>query len=368
MTSQKQELQAIEDQLVQLDEQIKAHCIAWAQEKVQSPGKEEIPGEITTLQTILEDMDSEEGEIQGKLDEKEKILGQLKEIKDKENEEEKSLSDFHIVLGKRSFDLYKKGSLTDRENLDDLFKPLLDWEDRIRNADNELYRIRSGSEEKNVLKKVQTFLKKSSQSTIKKTAGDSLGRYYGKVGERLIGEGLFPEIAQNGLSDIYAEFQEQEERSRRLRDDQDSLEKQLGTLDLRLEELCGGTKPARYLKKKEEEKESRETELDEAYLRMGQSLYAREDLNRESFKQMIDELNGQRDRKSKEKSLCLTGIRIAELDEAFQKKDREKQQQQEKVQKETDKLNLLSEEAEELEKKKAQLEKEQNELKAILSE
>lgn len=367
MTNLKQELQLIEEQLEQLDEQIKSHCIAWAQEKALSLVPEEIPQDIGILQKTLEDFEGEEKRVAELTGERESLQERQKEIREQEAADEKSLAEFYVLLGRRSFDLYKRGSLPSSPGVEDLFKTLLDWEDRIRDADNELYRIRTEGEDLNLWKRMGSFIKKSSQSTKKRSAGENLSRNYRRIGERLVRDGLLPEIAGNGLSDLFEEHKGHEEATRRLKEESLKLDERLGDLDRELEEICGGVKPSRFLKKREEEKDRKEGELDEAFLRMGQSLYVREDLEGESFKHQIEDLNNQRETKIREKTLCLTEIRIGELEELLQKKIRDRAQQQEKVDRETEKLNVLAGETEDLEKKKKQLEKEKGDLTSSLS-
>ena len=357
MANLKQELKIVEEQLEQLDEQIKSHCIAWAQDEVQNLKEKDYPEEIKILQSDMEKLDCLQSDIRQLLKEKEDLVGKQKEVRETESEEMRSRTDFYQVLGRRSFDLYKKGSLAELEGLDDIFSPLLDWEDKIRNADNELYRIRSAEEDQSLFKKLGTFIKKSSQSNIKKSAGDNLNKFYKKTGERLVNEGFFTEIAQNGLSDIFNEFQNKEEVSRKLKEEQDELERNIGELDLRISDLCGSRKPGKALKATEEERDEKDRELDDAFLRMGQSLYGREPRGEESFRKLIDELNVEREAKNREKTYLLTKIRIDELDDTLQKKIKERDQQQEKWEKEKQKWEVLQTEASELEQKKIQLEK-----------
>ncbi|MDC7223601.1 MAG: hypothetical protein PQJ60_07645, partial [Spirochaetales bacterium] len=349
------------EQLEQLDEQINSHCIAWAQEYTKNLKEDEYPSEIKELLNEIESLDEAQQSIKGLLEEREQIVEQQNTVKSSESEELKSRSDIYQVLGRRAFDLYKKGALNESEGLDEIFRTLLDWEGKIRHADNELYRIRSQEDSSNVFRKLGTFLKKSSQSTIKKSAGDNLNRHYGKTGERLIREGFFTEIAQNGLSDVYDEFQDKEELSRKLKEEQASLETSGRALEEKLDELCKGSRPHRALKHMEEQREEREKDLDGAFLRMGQALYG-ENSENGSFRNVINDLYKSREMKNSEKARCLTDIRIAELEEKLEKKLKERDQQEEKVNREKEKWEELKKESAELEQKKGQLQKERDEL------
>ena len=361
MANLKQDLKNIEEQMEQLDELIQSHCIAWAQEHTSGLEKEKLPEDIGLLLSDLEALENKASEIEALVEELNEIKDKQTRVKDSESEENRARGDFYQVLGRRSFDLYKKGTLADSEGLDELFRPLLEWEDKIRNADNELYRIRSEQEDKSFFKKMGAFIKKSSQSTIKKNAGDNLNKHYKKAGERLIKEGYFNAIAQNGLSDIYEDFQNKEETTRKLREEQQTLSGREEELESRLNELCGGNKPPKALKLLKEENSRMDGELDSAYLRLGQTLYSGKDPG-EPYRKLVDELKKEREEKNREKIVCVTGIRIQELDEDLQKKQKETDQQQEKAEKEQLKWESLKSETDELLKKKIQLEKEREDL------
>ncbi len=361
MANLKQKLKGIEDQLEQLDEQIQSHCIAWAQEYTAGLSRKECPEEIGKLLEDIERIDRDYAAIDSLAREIEEIRSAQTKIRESESEEIKARADFYLILGRRAFDLYKKGALSETEGLDGIFEPLLNWEDKIRNADNELFRIRSEEGEKSFFRKMGTFIKKSSQSSIKKSAGDNLNKYYKKAGERLINDGYFNAIAQNGLTDIYEEFQSKNETSRKLREELESLSMSEKEREQKIAELCRGNKPAKALKVLEDEKGERDGELDKAYLRLGQSLYSGEEEGK-PFRGLVDELKKEREEKSREKVLCVTGIRIEELDEQLQKKRKEADQQKEKAEKERLKWEALEGEAEELLVKKTQLESEKAEL------
>jgi chromosome segregation ATPase len=351
-----QTLNEIEEQLIQLDEQINSHCIAWAQEYIEKLAANECPDDIKALQADIEDITQKQNRFDDLVEKRESALKKQKTIKSTESEELKSRSDIYQVLGRRAFELYKKGAIQETEGLSKIFNPLLDWENVIRDADNELYRIRSGEEKQNAIKKFGTFLKRSSQTTKKKSAGDNLNKHYSKAGEMLIKEGYFTEIAQNGLSDIYDEFQDKEKHSRKLQEEQMELISYLAELDCQIDELSEGQRLHKAIKSLDEQKEEKDNDLDNAFLFLGKSLYGGES-DSGSFREILNELNQEREKLTKSKNDCLTEIRLEKLTEKLEESTRDRDKQKEKVEKETEKWNSIKKEVQDLENTIKQLEK-----------
>ncbi|MDC7219728.1 MAG: hypothetical protein PQJ59_07300 [Spirochaetales bacterium] len=352
------ELKDIEEKIEQLEVQINSHCIAWAQDDLSSRPEEDLPAEISSVQDRITELEDKKISIEELLKKRESLNDQKKTIKSSETEELKSRSDIYQVLGRRAFELYKKGSLNDSEGLDNIFSPLLEWEDRIRHADNELYRIRSREEEGTFIHRMGALIKRSTQSTRKKAAGDSLNKYYGKAGEQLIKEGYFTEIAENGLSDIYDEFQNKEKYSRQLREEEAELDRSLEKLDDELDELCDGVRPQRAIKGIEDARDAADLELDEAYLSLGKVLYDEKKKGGATFGKVIDELKGEYEILNREKARCLIEKRLSELKESFEKKVKERDQQKVRVDREQAKWENLRDETEEISRSLVQLESE----------
>lgn len=359
MPVDKQDLIQLEEDISALDEQLKNHCIAWAQDEL-SKAKEE-PTEIIAIQNEIDVLDEKIRRVRELLKNREDGLARKKEIRKSESEGHKAMGDFYQVLGKRSFELYKKGQIQHNVDLDDIFNPLMSYEDKIRTADNELYRIRT-SEKSNIFDKMGSLLKKSTQTSKKKNAGDGLSKQYKKTGEALIKEGFFNDIAQSGLSDIYDEFQVKEERNRQFTDELEQLETQRVEIEKELNEITQNAGASKGLRSYEKDLEEAEEKLDDALLRFGQELYGREAKGKEPFRDLIDELNVKREAKLNRKLSLLTEIRLDEIKSDIDKIERDIQAQQERVGREQEKLDSLLEEKKNTDTKRDKLESELKEL------
>jgi chromosome segregation ATPase len=355
MSNINQKIQNLEDEIDSIDEQIKNHSIVWAQEYFSSLKKNEKPVEIIELNTLFETIDKKIGRLRELEQEELDLQNKIKEIKQSESEEYKGWSNFYQSLGKRSFELYKKGQMNDSDELDDLFNPLMEYENQIRNADNELFRIRNKDEDKKILNRVGNFIKKSTQSSKKKSAGDALQKQYKKTGEALIKDGYFNEVAQNGLSDIYDEFQNKEALSKKFKDELVELSNRIDVIELEIDELSEKKGSSRGIKNLESKLEETENKLESAFLRLGQELYGSESNKNESYRKLIDELNQERNDKVNNKSALLIEIRLGELEESLQKKEKDLKQQKEKIGREQEKFDSLEQEKDTLTTKIKQL-------------
>jgi CII-binding regulator of phage lambda lysogenization HflD len=91
------------------------------------------------------------------------------------------------------------------------------------------------------------------------------------------------------------------------------------------------------------------------FLRLGQELYGSESNKNESYRKLIDELNQERNDKVNNKSALLIEIRLGELEESLQKKEKDLKQQKEKIGREQEKFDSLEQEKDTLTTKIKQL-------------
>lgn len=296
----------------------------------------------------------------GELNEIGAALEELKEsskaLQDQILQQKPLWNDLYSNIGSESFKLHKRGELQD-PGYGPVFEKLYRLEERIKNADNDLYQLRSNVRPKGIWNRLNKSIKEKTNQGKKKIAGDSMTKQLQQIGELLLGftffEQSFSEILPVQAEQFLHLRDQKEEWDEKLRDYQEQEEALIGKAGVPASHIT------KSLKQLQHELEQFQEELDHLYLNLGRHAWENHSIPKELDAQTKELESLQTSIESAERGVekIKTSIALEQLmknRDDWQKKKEKKEQQIADMNKD---LKAINEALKGLDKEKADFEK-----------
>lgn len=186
----------------------------------------------------------------------------------KELEEEKEI--LFTEIGQEAYRLHKHKAW-EEPSYKPVFEKLTRLEDKILEAENELYRLRSTVNSGSILNKIKSTFKTKARQSSKKNAGENMDKQYRKVAELLFAFNSFEPLLQEHLPELYKRYIQHSKRSEKYEENMESL----GTEETKLLDKAGDNAKnlSKAIRQINDNNEILEEELDVQFITLGQDFW-----------------------------------------------------------------------------------------------
>jgi len=146
-----------------------------------------------------------------------------KDLKQRIEEYHKGMVDIYEEIGMEAYRLNKQG-IWDEPGYQAVFEKLQKLEDKIQDADNDLFKLRTSLTSKGFFTKLNRKVREKTNQTIKKSAGDNMKKQYTKAGELLLEFASFEPHFQTELPELYKRYSAEAEVLEDLNNQLDDIE------------------------------------------------------------------------------------------------------------------------------------------------